>query len=65
MDESEIRRQLVEVIARQASLIDALSRSLQELSRELESLKGKIKDRQDQEAAIIANSSRADPRTVA
>jgi regulator of replication initiation timing len=63
--ESELRTALVQVLERQSSLIDSLERTVQALSRELESLKAQIKDREEEQALVQASQSKADPRTVA
>ncbi|MGD0549512.1 MAG: hypothetical protein ABSA81_03065 [Candidatus Bathyarchaeia archaeon] len=65
MAESELRSQLVEVVARQNSLIEALTRTLQATTRELDSLKAKVKDREEQQALVEAAQTKPDPRAIA
>jgi uncharacterized membrane-anchored protein YhcB (DUF1043 family) len=52
-DADEVRRQLVETVSRQASLIDTLSRTLEVMTKELASVKGKLQDRESENTLLL------------
>jgi uncharacterized membrane-anchored protein YhcB (DUF1043 family) len=53
-DADEVRRQLVETVSRQASLIDTLSRTLEAMTRELAGIKAKLQDRESENALLLS-----------